>query len=305
MTMRETPWDTDRELTISSVRQLTMDQFTDLCPVELQFLGSGWDNDVYLANDRWIFRFPRHAEVASRLGFEASVAAAFHRRLATMGVSVPIVERWGEASEAFPHAFTVSRRVPGQCAVSARIETLSVETFTDSLGRMLERLHATPRNGIPTLPREPEGAAEWLAEALRVADDLEAKEGPALHDCFVWLRRHPDVPPPPEMLRVLHNDICPDHLFVSPDSGQLVGLLDVSDAAWGDPALDFVIFPMWLRADAVRKVLDAYGAAADAAFVSRLRFLARVKSLKWLYDAHRRNGDIAKHRRWVLNAFSF
>jgi aminoglycoside phosphotransferase (APT) family kinase protein len=107
------------------------------------------------------------------------------------------------------------------------------------------------------------------------------------------------------MVCVLHNDICPDHIFVDPANGMVVGLLDVSDAAWGDPALDFLILPLWLGGASVGRVLQSYDVPLDAGFEHRLRFLSRVKALKWLHDAILRDGDTAKHLQWVLNAFSF
>jgi len=42
----------------------------------------------------------------------------------------------------------------------------------------------------------------------------------------------------------------------------------------------------------------------DSGFRGRVNFMARVKSLDWLYDAHVQGADAEKHRRWVENAFS-
>lgn len=57
----------------------------------------------------------------------------------------------------------------------------------------------------------------------------------------------------------------------------------------------------WSFAD---EVLGSYPLAIDPAFRRRLSFLARVSSLRWLHGALRQGTDVAKHIRWVANAYS-
>ena len=142
------------------------------------------------------------------------------------------------------------------------------------------------------------------------ADHPGAKESAGLasdlaeaHD---WLRAGPSLPPeyggPP---RFVHNDFCPDHILVDPESGRLTGVIDWSDAALGDPALDFVMLVLSRGWDFVNDVVEAYRLPLDTGFHQRLESLARVLALKWLADEiTRKQEDVDKCVSWVENAFA-
>lgn len=88
------------------------------------------------------------------------------------------------------------------------------------------------------------------------------------------------------------------------DSGDLAGVIDWTDAALADPALDFTVLLARRGPEFVEEVLRHYPRPFDAAARERLAFLARVQSLDWLHDAERDGGDVAKHVGWVANAFA-
>jgi aminoglycoside phosphotransferase (APT) family kinase protein len=113
------------------------------------------------------------------------------------------------------------------------------------------------------------------------------------------------VLPPPYAgeLHFVHNDIATEHIFVDPETGRLVGLLDFGDAVFGDPAIDFASLPSQLGWEATEAALRTYSIPIDRGFRDRLEFMSRANPLIWLHDTHLQNGDVEKHRRWVLNAF--
>ena len=51
-------------------------------------------------------------------------------------------------------------------------------------------------------------------------------------------------------------------------------------------------------------IIDEHTVELAPGFRERLFFLARVASLVWVAEAVQREADIAKHIRWVVNAFS-
>ena len=56
-------WDADVEIDARLVRALLEEQFPDLDASSARLLAEGWDNAVWLVEERWAFRFPRR-EVA-------------------------------------------------------------------------------------------------------------------------------------------------------------------------------------------------------------------------------------------------
>lgn len=80
-------------------------------------------------------------------------------------------------------------------------------------------------------------------------------------------------------------------------------MIDWSDAALGDPVLDFVVATMWRGWSFVDEVLHHYDLPFDASCSARLDALAKILSVKWLIDAWNRDEDVEKHAAWVRNAF--
>ena len=53
------PWTPEREVDAGLARALVEEQFPQFKPARVEPLGEGWDNAVFKANDKWVFRFPR------------------------------------------------------------------------------------------------------------------------------------------------------------------------------------------------------------------------------------------------------
>lgn len=305
--MHHHPWSADRELTTEHVRRAIISQFDDIRANRIIQMGSGWDNDVYVVDEEWIFRFPRTNEVAREIEREISASSLAAEALSGLGVRVPEITRIGHPSESFPYRFVGYERLPGTPAEDIPARDPDAEWLGKGIGAVLSRLHAisvqrAKRGGLAV---DDDGVEEWYAEALRIADDLAAREGEPVRSCIDWLR---DDPPMPSQcggpVRFIHNDICPDHVLLEPGQRRITALLDFGDAALGDPALDFVMLPAWLGPAGTRAALASYEPKRDADFEKRIAFLARATSLTWLHDAHLQGADVSKHRLWVHRAFA-
>ena len=52
-------WDADIVVDEALVRALLAEQFPELDASSARLLGEGWDNSVWVVEERWAFRFPR------------------------------------------------------------------------------------------------------------------------------------------------------------------------------------------------------------------------------------------------------
>src|SRR4051812_43320540 len=52
-------WTAEHVVSAELARDLIERQLPELTPVRLHPFGVGWDNTSYLANETWVFRFPR------------------------------------------------------------------------------------------------------------------------------------------------------------------------------------------------------------------------------------------------------
>ncbi len=302
MALLERRWEADRPLGAASVRSAIESQFPGLEARDVVHLGSGWEFDVYLTSDGWCFRFPRRAELSTMFERESRVHALVAPVLDPF-VAVPNVELWGQAGPAFPYAFAGHRMVPG-IGADDPLAPVSLSLARD-LASLLRSLHDVPEREASAagVVHDKEGSEEWLAEAKASAAELGGMS-PVVDMALKWLRGIQDIPSPyTGPLRLVHNDLGPQHLLVGADSGKLVGVIDWTDAALGDPVLDFMFLAMWRGWKFVAMVLESYP-PVDPDFGARLSFQVRVRSLHWLHASIEEGTDLQKHIKWVANAFA-
>ena len=130
------------------------------------------------------------------------------------------------------------------------------------LGRVLAELHAADLGAVD-VPAEAADPREWLAELTGPPELLEIL--------------HVEPPPPADERVLAHADLGAEHLLAA--DGRLTGVIDWSDAAVTDPALDFGrpyrdFGPAFLDA-----MLRAYGRDSPA-FRRRITFFARCAALE-------------------------
>jgi len=218
----------------------------------------GEDNLIVVLDDKWIVRFPRNDDYRARFSAELNL-------LDVLGpLSELSVPRYEHVSP--DKSFGAYRRIPGSELTPARFAALSESDRKDaltSLGEFLSTLHALP----PRLIAQPDGtiARTWSGEQFaalyrgmrrakiaRVVPPAALERFDAFHDVFENSQQGPS--------RLVHDDISDDHILV--DAGRISGIIDFSDASFGDPAIDFAFF--WrLGEDSLDAVLRAYRFAAE------------------------------------------
>ena len=227
-------WDAEVTVDEALARRLLEGQFPDLASLPIVMLGSGWDNTVYTVGGEWVFRFPRREVVLPGLRLEIE----FLPQLAPLlPAAIPMPERIGEPSEAFPWPFFGARLLPGvelADAPETDRETLAVE-----LARFLRTLHrdeAVQAVGRP-LPENWTRRADMEVRVPYVLDklvELEALwQAPRHVRALIGDARSL---PPPEPRAVCHGDLHFRHVLV--ENGGMSGVIDWIDLCRGEPALD-------------------------------------------------------------------
>ncbi len=293
----------DRDLDEPLAERVISEQFPDLAELPVRRWDEGWDNEVYLVGDDWVFRFPKRAGTVEWLERERQILELVAR---ATDVAVPRFERFGQPSDAFPYPYVGYRRVPGSPADEVVLDDYGA--LAGDLGRALSEIHAIDTKLVPPTPsdwenEDPEAVlhelvkdAEWVRPYLRgaIADAAEP-----------YLRGEVRRPLFDGERRFLHNDIGPDHVLVTPD-GRLSGIIDFADAMVGDPVADFIGLVCVGGYAFVEDVVALYEHPLDDTFWDRLRWSSHVLYLRWLVDADDLDDeeDIAKHLRWVERAFA-
>ena len=293
----------DRDLDATTVRRVLAAQFSRLALRSIDYLGSGWEHDVYRVDDAFVFRFPRYAGVAENLDYDRAVHDLVRSSIGDV-MTVPEISFFGRSSAIFPHRFVGHRLVAGIGVDDPRAPT-TIALGSD-LGRALTAVHAIPARAAIDIGMSVanDDCASSLDALMRqvplVAGLRELAPTP-----FDWLHGPPSVPAayagPP---RFIHNDLHGEHIIIDPESGRLSGIVDWSGAGLGDPAIDLAFLLTLGGAAFLDAALASYQLPVDAGFRERLGFRARVRALGWLTDALRRGVDTTRSLAEVRNAFS-
>ena len=218
----------------------------ELLEAELVELGQGLDNAAYAAGDL-VLRVAQHGSV----GPEARLL-----ELVAEHVSIPVPTPRFADEDAGVLAYV---RIPGRPLLGRHPPRGAARR----LGSFLRNLHgidpATVADVIPTDDADPD---EWLEQLEGPGDLVELA--------------HATRPRPSAQRVVAHADLGAEHILEL--DGTLTGIIDWSDAAVTDPALDFARLYRDFGPAFLEQVLAAYGPLPGA--MPRIEFFARCAALE-------------------------
>jgi aminoglycoside phosphotransferase (APT) family kinase protein len=304
--MSSLPWEPDRALTLETASALIRASFPSVDATGLAYLGSGWEFDAYLTRDGWVFRFPRRAHCEVLFDAERRVYDIVAGVLPPT-IAIPRVELVGSPALGFPYRFAGHRFIRGVAADA--IDPALLPTVARTLGAALGAIHSIPATtahaaGVTESTRDAAELRQLFERVLQVATELRGLD-PAVGEAARWFAEQ-SLPPSPfdGDLRLIHQDLSPDHVIIDPTTGELVGILDWTDTMLGDPARDFVFLVTWRGWEFAEDVFRSYPRPVDGAFRQRLGFMARLLSVMWLALAHEQKADLVTHVDGVRNAFA-
>lgn len=221
----------------------------ELADATISKLGRGLDNTAFLAGDL-VLRVADGHSVLREARLLDVVAA-------NVSVPVPVVRFADEDAGVLAYPLLPGRPL---------LDRPAAPGLARPLGRFLSELHAIDAAEVDGLvPLEQAHPVAWL-EHLDGPPDLLRM----LHGCV----------PAPTLRRVLaHADLGAEHVLEH--DGDITGVIDWSDAAITDPALDFARLYRDFGPDFLAQVLDAYGGLSETDDVGeRITFFARCAALE-------------------------
>ncbi len=219
-------------------------------------LGGGLDNVAYLVDRELVVRFATGDDAAGRVGREAALleVVARHAPVPVPRPALTVPERGCLAYPLLPGVPLLE--VPPVERAAHR------SAVAETLGRLLAVLHAVPAAEVGHLVEVDDTTPEqWLHEAAATWETVAGR---------VPMRHHRPVEalllaaPPPDVPRSAvfsHNDLGIEHVLVDRVSGAVTGVIDWSDAAITDPAVDFGLVLRDLGPDALDAALARYPSA--------------------------------------------
>jgi aminoglycoside phosphotransferase (APT) family kinase protein len=238
-------------------------------------LGAGLDNIAYEVGGDLVLRRAREGTMAERL------AAARHE--ADLLTAVAAVSSLPVPEPVFvdePTAILAYRRLPG--APLHLNPVADPGALAGPLADFLSGLHASPGDDGGSSPAalvevDDTPAAEWLADAAESYETAAVAVDPADRARVeAFLAAAP--PAAPKLVTFCHNDLGAEHLLV--DGASITGVIDWSDAAVADPAVDFARLYRDLGPAVFERIAAAYTGDPDAVDPARVAFYARCALLE-------------------------
>jgi aminoglycoside phosphotransferase (APT) family kinase protein len=242
-------------------KHLLREQFPSLEARTLRLLAAGWDNTVWVVDEKWAFRFPRREIAIPLVEREAAVLPSLEPILP---LAIPVPRYLGKPSEAYGWPFLGSELLPGRELGSSSFDDTHEVDMAVALGRFLRILHAAgtlkaaPDPG--RLPTDPNGRADMTLRIPRARESLAALAETGLWEAPREANRVLDAaaPLPPSRARSLvHGDLHFRHVLV--EDGRVTGVIDWGDVCIADPSLDLQLVWSFFSARARAAFLEEYG----------------------------------------------
>ena len=244
-------WDPEVVIDERLVRALLEDQFPELDASSARPLGEGWDNAVWLVEERWAFRFPRRQIAIPGVGRELAVLP---RIAPLLPVPIPTPRFVGAPSERFRWPFFGAPVLPGRELADAGLDDQAREELGAELGRFLRVLHGVELDVEldAELPVDPNRRAEMPFRAERARACIAEAAGlfPPSERIEEILEEASRLPPS-EARTLVHGDLHARHVLIH--DGRLAAVIDWGDVCVGDASIDLQL--LW-------SLLPAAGASA-------------------------------------------
>ncbi|PAF17996.1 hypothetical protein CHH69_16130 [Terribacillus saccharophilus] len=218
---------------------------------------TGWDHDVYILNDSWVFRVHKKAMTVN-LEEEKLLKDLQIKTNITLPKLTICMTAEGNEAMLYPY-------IPGH-PISANMSDVSLEKVASQLGAFLTRLHQLDVTSY-SLPKRDKSYYDALYQKIRsFYPELPAFIIHHTERLFAELQ--------PGCTAVVHGDLRSAHILWEESTSQ-VGIIDFSDMHVGDPAIDFAGIRQ-ISSDFLKQVLCNYEAADKEAIFQRADQLAKL-----------------------------
>jgi aminoglycoside phosphotransferase (APT) family kinase protein len=221
----------------------------------LRKLAEGWDNSVWVVDERYAFRFPRREVAIPGLERELRVLP---KLAPLLPLPVPRPAFVGKPTDGYPWPFFGAELIPGVEVGVAELDDEARLEVALELAAFLRALHAVEFD--EPLPLDPNRRTDMPKRARMAREELQELERLALWQGSSELSSfltEAERLPPPEAQAVVHGDLHFRHLLVN---GRVAsGVIDWGDVCRADPAIDLPLFWSIVPPERRGAFLDSYG----------------------------------------------
>lgn len=269
------PWHADIQVTDELVKTCIQDQFPSLAPIKtMRCIGEGWDNKIFLVNEKIIFRFPRRKVAIELIERENSLL----KNLQSMfNLDIPNPQYIGCPSEHYPYSFHGYTIVQG---ISGCHANLSIEDRIASLPKLaefLKQLHSIDERKALSIGAKPqvfdrtvvENTVNFLTERVdKIVNQKLCHINKNLFQKEIIAAQKINLP---NDKCLVHGDLYCRHLLFH--QGKLNGIIDWGDSGINNKSVDLSVIWSFYPSSCHSLFFELYG-AVDSETWKYARFLA-------------------------------
>ena len=282
------PWHNDFPLAPDQVAAILAADLPELRGARVIELGDGWDYSTYLANDEWVFRFPKRRQCVRALAREKRMLDALAAPLQGDDIAIPHYHYHVLRPAKFALAYAGYPLLRGDPLSNHDMTSLDRIGLGRQLGGFLQRLHRAAPAPAPRIYHDelPSHILDFRQELDEIARVLPARLVAACRELFG------KAPPPFSGAPLFqHGDLGAEHILVDPARGRIVGIIDWGDASWGNPVRDVVGLWTWGGDAAVTAAQSTWQHTLGSDDWSRLRFWGASYAIGCAYFGYKDGRD--------------
>jgi aminoglycoside 2''-phosphotransferase len=247
---------------------------------EYRVLTHGWDHIVVVLDGKIIFRFPKDKRYKGRVQNEIELLKYLKKRL---DVGIPEYIYVPRNRSFGGYGMLSGRELT--CQRFRRLSPSQKDAVARQLAGFISTLHATPKSVITRYSVRTEDLAELYEHLIRRSREL----------LFPRFRKE-DIQRTEEYFRELkgalsrhysnvfvHNDLGPEHILWQHKSRE-INIIDFSDCALGDPAIDFSGL-LEYGPEFAERVFKLYAGEKDRHMLKRAQLYCKRMSLLIMEDS--------------------
>lgn len=252
-------------------------------------IGEGWDNKVFLVNDKIIFRFP-HRKIAVELISQENFVLNNLPNFSEIQIPRPIYI--GKPSSYYPYDFQGYKKIEGVASHEANLSLDERVKSLDIIAKFLKELHSIDENKALALGAKPQIFDRTCIENLiknlndRVEKIITRNICQINNDIYQQELNFVKSLTLPKEKCLVHNDLDSRHLIFN--HGKLTGIIDWGDIGISNKAADLAIIWDFYPKSCHQQFFNIYGFVDETTW-NYARFLGIYSALTLLLFAADKN----------------
>ena len=203
-----------------------------------EYIWKGWDHHIIILDNKIVFRFPKSNEYLKFLPHEINLLNYLNKRITLQIPDYTFVSP--------DKSFAGYKFITGTPLLVKDFQRLSVaikKRLAQQLGKFLSQLHSTPITVAKKFSVKPTDyntltqTKKFENQVIKlILSRLNKKERTATKKFLIELK---ETVGSIKHSKLIHDDLLDCHILINKKHTQLSGVIDFSDRAIGDPALDF------------------------------------------------------------------